>query len=548
MSSSGILPKPLSERLGDGRLEWLPGASPAAVGYEGECRGVAERAASFLSAATGAPWSVSGDPSVPAFVRFRVGAPAGLGSAGGRSGPGDGSVPGAGSEAYSLDVGPAGVACRSAGIAGLLYAFQGLRQLLPAAAEKAGGLGSGFSLPFAAIADRPRFVWRGFMLDEARHFFGTRAVKDILDLMALLKLNVLHWHLNDDQGWRVEIDRYPELTRVGSNRADTAVGGFGSRATAGEPYGGFYTKAEVREVVAYASSLCIAVVPEFEMPGHSSAALASYPELGCTGGPYAVETGQGIFPDIYCAGKESTFDFIEGVLDELLELFPSEYFHIGGDEAPPTRWRSCPACRSRMRAEGLSSEAELGTWFLNRAAARLASRGRRAVVWNDIMGDGLRPDAVGQYWLGDKRRFVSHMRRGRPAIMSDFWRAYLDYDYHLHPLRKAYAYEPVPPGFGDADVLGIEAALWTEWVRDRDRLDRQAFPRLVAHAETAWSAADARAYGDFERRLVDFLPRLDALGVGYAPRSEWNPAFFPRLANNAALFLNIFRSTLRRRK
>lgn len=524
-----VIPRPLSLKPSGGRASWTPGETAPAISASGGCEAVAASLASWLGRASGRPWTVSGD-AASAFVTMVL------------EPESDATRRALGDEGYALKAGQGRVECRAASQAGLFYAAQTLRQLLPAEGEKAGGLSDGFSLPGFAISDRPRFAWRGFMLDEARHFHGVAEVKRLLDLMALHKLNVFHWHLNDDQGWRVEIRRYPKLTETGSRRADTVIGGTGSQATAGEPYGGFYTQAEIRDVVAYAAERFITVVPEFELPGHASAALASYPELGCTGGPYAVRIGPGIFEDIYCAGKESTFAFVEGVLEELLELFPSKFIHLGGDEAPKARWKACPDCRARMAAEGLSGEEELQTWFFNRVASWLAARGRTAMGWNEILGDALVPGAAAQFWMGDRKALVRHVKRGRKVVMSDFYYAYLDYDYRLHPLAKAYAYEPVPwnvPSRCLPDVLGMEAPLWTEWVRDRAALDYQTFPRLCAHAETAWTANRAKDYADFEKRLLRFLPRLDALGVSYAPSGAWNPGPLERLANNARFWLRL---------
>ncbi len=512
----GIIPRPATERYPEGEARWTPGDRQRVYAGPGS-EAIASMAAARLALATGQDWPVVDDPR-GAFLRLEL--------------EDVGVATGYGAEGYGLTVGSDGAWCRASAPAGLFYALQSLRQLLPSAAESPGGLSAGFSLPFATIVDGPRFAWRGFMLDEARHFHGVETVKALLDLMALHKLNVFHWHLNDDQGWRLESRRYPELTRVGSRRRDTVVGGTGSTALAGEPYEGCYTQAQAREVVEYAAERYITVVPEFELPGHASAALAAYPGLGCTGGPYQVEIGPGIFKDIYCAGKDEVLAFVDGILDELCDIFPSPYIHLGGDEAPKDRWRACPDCQARIRSEGLAGEEALQTWLFNRAAERLAAKGRRAIGWNEALGPALRPDAVAQFWMGDKSAMASHLRSGRSFIMSDFWRAYLDYDYCLHPLKKVYAYEPVPAGLPGSSVLGVEAPLWTEWVRDRARLDWQAFPRLLASAETAWTREDKKAYGHFESRLLGHLPRLDALGVRYAAQAEWNPSLLTRARRN----------------
>jgi hexosaminidase len=369
------------------------------------------------------------------------------------------------------------------------------------------------------------------MLDEGRHFHGQETVLRTLDLMALHKLNVLHWHLTEDQGWRIEIQRYPRLTGVGSMRAGTATRRLG-RGHDGVPHGGFYTQQEVREIVAYAAERQIAIVPEVEMPGHCRAALAAYPELSCTGGPFEVACHFGIMLDIFCVGKEQVFAFLQGVLDEVMDLFPSPYVHIGGDEVFKARWRRCPDCQARMRQEGLKNAHELQVYFTNRIAAYLSAHGRRAVGWNDMLQEGLAENAVVQYWIRNRKGAVAAIQGGRDAVISSFLYTYLDHSFSLTPLSKAYRFEPLFPGLDEASakhVLGLEGPMWTEFVPDRTCLDYQTYPRLTALAEVGWSPREKRAYGDFRRRLASFLPRLDRLGVGYAPQKDWEPSRLKRL-------------------
>ncbi len=349
-----------------------------------------------------------------------------------------------GREGYRLTVTPEAVTVIASGLAGIFYGIQSLRQLLPIQIEER-RLVSGMDWRVAClvITDQPRFPWRGFMLDEGRHFQGRETVLQTLDLMALHKLNIFHWHLTEDQGWRIEIKKYPRLTEIGSKRLGTRNG-----FTAGKhdciPHGGFYTQAQVREIVAYAAKRYITIVPEVEMPGHSVAALAAYPELSCTGGPFEVATHFGIFPDIYCAGKEATFVFLQDVLDELLELFPSPYIHIGGDEAPKKRWKECPDCQRRIRDEGLKDVHALQVYFTNRIAAYLDSKGRHTLGWNEILQDGLAESAVVQFWARGRKRLLEAIRtKHRPTVMSSCFSTYLDYAYkpdslapHL-PLRAS---------------------------------------------------------------------------------------------------------------
>jgi hexosaminidase len=410
--------------------------------------------------------------------------------------------------------------------AGVFFGLQTLRQLLPVEVEARHPLDADWRFPCVVIEDWPRFPWRGFMLDEGRHFQGRETVLQILDLMALQKLNVFHWHLTEDQGWRIEIKKYPRLTECGAHRPGTSLSMLGGKHD-GIPHGGYYTQTEIREIVAYAAARHITVVPEIEMPGHSLAALASYPEFSCTGGPFEVATGPGINSDIYCAGKERTFVFLQAVLDEIMELFPSPIIHIGGDEAPKDRWRKCPDCQRRIREQGLKDEHALQVWFTNRIAAVLDAGGRRLMGWNQILEPGLAPSAVVHYWFGDREKLARAIREDhRQVVMSTYLDTYLDHSYSLMPLSRAYRYEPVPPGLseaGSAAVLGLEFPLWGEWLPTRARLDYQAWPRLTALAETSWTLKARKDYPGFLRRLGPFLERLDRLGIRYAPLADVEP-------------------------
>jgi hexosaminidase len=439
-------------------------------------------------------------------------------------------------EGYHLLVTPEAITLEALTPTGVFYAIQTLRQLLPPAIERPQFVsGEAWRIPAVEIHDWPRFTWRGFMLDEGRHFQGKQAVLQTLELMALQKLNVFHWHLTEDQGWRVQINAYPRLTEVGSRRPGTSRGVTGKHN--GIPHAGYYTQDEIRQVVAYAAERYITIVPEIEFPGHSTAALASYPELSCTGGPFEVATHFGIFPDIYCAGKEEVFTFLQNVLDEVLDLFPSPYVHIGGDEAPKKRWKACPDCQRRIQQEGLKGEHTLQVYFTNRILAYLAQHGRHAVGWNQILDEGLARDAVVQYWVGKRKRLLEAIKNDqRKVVMSSYLDAYLDHAYSLTPLSRAYRYEPVPVELSASEVaciLGVEFPLWGEFLPNRARLDYQAYPRLTAMAETAWTPKEQKSFAGFQRRLPAFLKRLDEFGVGYAPLEEVEPS---RLARAFGLF------------
>jgi hexosaminidase len=442
-----------------------------------------------------------------------------------------------GREGYRLEVRPEGIVIEAPGTAGVFHGIQTLRQLLPVEIEELRPVSIvDWSVPCVLIEDKPRFAWRGFMLDEGRHFQGKETVLLTLDLMALQKLNVLHWHLTEDQGWRIEIRKYPKLIEIGSQRAGTSKTMLGKQHD-GIPHSGFYTQDKIREIVAYAAERHITIVPEIEMPGHSLAALASYPDLSCTGGPFEVATHFGIFSDIYCAGKETTFIFLQDVLDEVMDLFPSPYIHVGGDEAPKSRWKKCPDCQRRIGEAGLKDEHALQVYFTNRIATYLDSKRRNLVGWNEILQDGLVQGAAVQFWVQGRERLIEAIRTGKRAVvMSDYLDTYLDQSYNLMPLSRAYHYEPVPAELDKSDassILGLEFPLWSEWVPNRARLDYQAYPRLTAMAETGWTPKDKKDYKNFRRRLKKFLGRLDRFGVRYAPLDEAEP---PKVKQRFGIF------------
>jgi hexosaminidase len=424
-----------------------------------------------------------------------------------------------GDEGYDLIVGKESVLITAAKPAGVFYGVQTLRQLLPPEVEsKTKVAGVDWSVPRMTIEDVPRYKWRGLMLDVGRHFRDVAYVKRFLDLMALHKLNTFHWHLTDDQGWRIEIKKYPKLTEIGAWRDD----GHGGK------YGGFYTQDQIRDVIAYAVARHITIVPEIELPGHSQAAMAAYPDLACTAGPFTVGTKWGIYRDVYCPGKEHTFEFLQDVLSEVAELFPGEFIHIGGDECKKDRWKECPDCQARMKAEGLKTEEELQSYVIRRVSKFLATKGKRVIGWDEIEQGGLAPGAAVMSWHGVKPAIVA-ARDGHDVVMTPTSNCYFDYYQSkapgqpkaiggFLPIEKVYALEPTPSELSPSEavhVLGAQGNLWSEYLDSERQVDYMAFPRACALAEVCWTPVNQRSFEDFTRRLPQHLRRLDALGVKY---------------------------------
>jgi hexosaminidase len=413
-----------------------------------------------------------------------------------------------GPEGYELDVGPDGIRVSASTSAGAFYATQTLRQLLPPEIEKRDrvAFSQQWVIPAVRIHDAPRFAWRGMLLDCCRHFMSTEFIKRYIDLLAYYKMNRFHWHLTEDQGWRIEINAYPELTRVGAWRTQAE----------GRRYGGYYTKLEIREVVEYASKRHVTIVPEIEMPGHALAALASYPELSCSGGPFEVAVDWGVFEDVFCAGNDATFVFLEQVLSEVMELFPGQYIHIGGDECPRDRWQSCPRCQMRIAAEGLRDESALQSYFIKRIAAFLEREGRKLIGWDEILEGGLAPCATVQSWRGTAGA-VEAAKLGHDAILSPTSHSYFDFDLSRIDLRQVYSFDPIPEELKGREcehILGGECNMWTERAA-QDTVDQKVFPRLTAMAECLWSEADNKDFSDFHHRLQHHYQRLRELGVDY---------------------------------
>jgi hexosaminidase len=446
--------------------------------------------------------------------------------------------PALGPEEYRLEVRPDGVVIAGGDPAGVFYGAQTFRQLLPAAAYRAAPVGdTRWAAPAVTVTDRPRFRWRGFLLDVARHFVPTREVLRYLDLLAAHKLNVAHLHLTDEQGWRLEIRRYPRLTEVGGWRRESMVGSWRHGRRDGRPHGGYYTQDDIREIVAYAAERHITVVPEIDIPGHSGAAIAAYPELGHDG-PVEVGTDWGISENVLNV-SDATLDFYRNVFDEVMELFPGPYVCVGGDECPKARWRESPLAQERIRTLGLGDEDGLQSWFIRQFDEYLTAHGRRLYGWDEILEGGLAPGATVASWRGTYGA-VAAARAGHDVVVCPTDQVYLDFRQSDRPdepipvgivrtLADVYAFEPVPAELTDAEaarVIGAQANLWTEHADSPRVLDYLAFPRLAAFAEVAWSPAApaaGRDLADFRARLDTHLSRLDALGVEYRPEAGPRP-------------------------
>ena len=421
-------------------------------------------------------------------------------------------------EAYRLTVGAQGITIQGASTAGTFYGIQTLRKSLPHVANKAAN--TSIALPFVDINDAPRFAYRGAHLDVARHFVNTDSIRRFIDMIALHNINRFHWHLTDDQGSRIEIKRYPRLTEIGSRRSGTVVKkNWGTHD--GIPYGGYYTQKELRDIVAYAAERNLIIIPEIDLPGHMQGALAAYPNLGCTGGPYEVWRDWGVSDDVLCAGNPDIYPFINNVLDEVMAIFPSEYIHVGGDECPKTRWKSCPKCQALIAAEGLhaddkhSAEERLQSYVIRKAEQHLSSKGRKMIGWDETLEGGLAPGATVMSWRGEAGGLEA-ARMGHDAIMTP--NSYLYFDYYQSkntqhepfgiggylPLKTVYAYEPVPDSATPKEashIIGVQANLWTEYIKTFKHVEYMELPRMAALAEIQWTPRGTKNYDEFLQRL-----------------------------------------------
>jgi len=453
-------------------------------------------------------------------------------------------------EGYTLDVTPDQINISGKNAKGVFYGIQSLVQLISLPEE--GSSITDVTVPAVSIKDQPRFIYRGMHLDVARHFFDVDFVKKYIDMIAMHKMNTFHWHLTEDQGWRIEIKKYPELTKVGAYRNGTITGHYPGETNDNERYGGFYTQDDIKEVLAYAQKRHVEVIPEIELPGHSQAAIASYPYLSCfpeeptevpnglmseaskeqqkNGQPKVVQESWGVYNDVYCAGKEETFAFLEGVLDEVTALFPSKYIHIGGDECPKKNWERCPNCQKRIKEEGLEDEHALQSYFVTRMEKYLNSKGKQIIGWDEILEGGLAPNATVMSWRGVKGG-IEAAKQDHNVIMTPNSHCYFDHyqskDTDNEPLsiggflpvEKVYSYEPVPEELS-ADqqhyILGAQGNIWSEYIPTDEHMEYMALPRATALSEVVWSQKEDKDFEDFKSRLNHMRKLYETKGYNYA--------------------------------
>ena len=434
-------------------------------------------------------------------------------------------------EGYTLDTNAKQIRIDGASAAGVFYGIQTLRKSLPLCNGKAAQV----SIPAVHIADAPRFAYRGTHLDVSRHFVTADSIRQFIDMLALHNINRFHWHLTDDQGWRIEIKKYPLLTAIGSKRAQTVIG-HNSGKYDGKPYSGYYTQKEIREIVKYAADRYITIVPEIDLPGHMQAALAAYPELGCTGGPYKVWEIWGISDDVLCAGNDKTMKFIDDVLKEVVGLFPSKYIHVGGDECPKVRWKDCPKCQARIKAlhleakDGHSAEERLQSYVITHATKFLKSLGRNIIGWDEILEGGLAEGATVMSWRGESGG-IAAAKQNHDVIMTPNTYLYFDYYQSLDkanepdaiggylPLERVYSYEPMPKELTADEarhIIGVQANIWTEYMPTFKQMQYMGLPRIAALSEVQWSQPQLKNYTDFSNRLVGLTNIYDRLGYNYA--------------------------------
>mgnify|MGYP000501970822 CR=1 FL=1 len=413
-------------------------------------------------------------------------------------------------EGYKLDIDAKSVRIAGATAAGVFYGIQTLRKSLPVVSGKA----SQVTVPCAHIVDAPRFSYRGTHLDVSRHFVSTDEIRQFIDILALHNINRFHWHLTDDQGWRIEIKKYPLLTKIGSKRTQTVIG-HNTGKYDGKPYGGFYTQKEIRDIVKYAADRYITIVPEIDLPGHMQAALAAYPELGCTGGPYKVWEMWGVSDNVLCAGNDKTMKFVDDVLKEVVALFPSKYIHVGGDECPKERWKECERCQAKIAElglkdiEGHSKEEQLQTWFMDEVAKQIRARGRKMIGWDEILEGTPSKDVTVIGWTSPKAT-VRAAKAGHPTVIAPIQHFYfsnvgLNKITGIPSIERVYNLEPYQDGLTPAEqqnVIGAEGCIWTEWVKDAKKMEWELLPRLAALCEVQWTQKEQRNLDSFLQRML----------------------------------------------
>ncbi|MCL3779890.1 beta-hexosaminidase [Prolixibacteraceae bacterium JC049] len=495
-----VVPKPMELTQNEGNFE-LSKKTKVVVANNPELKKVAEYFVEKVKLATGFDLQITSEATSSNFVEFSLAAKSTK------------------AEGYTLNVTKKGAKVAAKTAKGAFYGMQTLMQLLPAEIESSTVVNDvNWTIPAVSVNDAPRYPYRGMHLDVCRHFYPIEFIKKQLDVMAMFKMNYFHWHLTEDQGWRIEIKKYPKLTEIGSKRMEGE----------GHEYGGFYTQEQVKEIVKYAQDRFITVIPEIELPGHALGALTAYPEYSCTGGPFKVRNIWGVEPDVYCAGKEETFQFLNDIIDEVVALFPSEYFHIGGDECPKKRWEKCKLCQKRMKKEGLKDEHELQSYFIQRVEKMLLKHGKKMIGWDEILEGGLAPTATVMSWRGEKGG-IKAANEGHDVIMTPGNWCYLDHyqgSNKVEPvaiggyttLAESYSYDPQPKEIA-ADkakhILGTQGNVWTEYMYTAAIAEYRIYPRIIALAEVNWTPKAKKNYEDFEKRMNNQFVRLDKHNINY---------------------------------
>ena len=498
---NNITPKPKEINFGEGRFS-LNGETSFIVNNQPELQQIAEFFALKINQSTGFNLKINQNAKEKNFILLAINSKLNLNA-----------------EGYTIEVNEKGASIKANNPRGIFYGMQTLMQLLPAEIESQSLVnGVNWNIPTVKIKDEPRFSWRGFHMDVCRHFISLEEVKKHIDMLSIFKINKFHWHLTEDQGWRIEIKKYPKLTEIGAVRTEAD----------GTTHAGFYTQEEIREVVAYAAERYIDVIPEIEMPGHALAALSGYPELSCTGGPFTPRIIWGVETDVFCAGKEEVFTFLEDVIEEIIPLFPYDYYHMGGDESPKDRWKSCNLCQARIKKEGLHDEHELQSYFMNRMEKVLQKHNKKMIGWDEILEGGISDSANIMSWRGEEGG-IAAANAGNDVIMAPGAWMYLDKyegDYKIDPvtiggllpIEKVYNYEPIPVGIDSNKahhVLGAQTTLWSEYIYQEKLSEYRMYPRALALAELTWTQKDQKDYKDFERRLNNQMVRMDGHQIDY---------------------------------
>ncbi len=507
-----IIPMPVSMKIAEGQFVLNKNTTVVGINTNGAMNRVVQNFIQTIEQATGHKYAIQKEnPSINAIVFER-----------------DEQLP---EEGYSLSINADRIQIKAKKAVGFFYAIQSLSQLLPTAViTKSGNNKTKWAVPNVEIVDHPRFVYRGMHLDVSRHFHNVKTVKKFIDQLAFHKLNHFHWHLTDDQGWRIEIKKYPKLTAVGGFRNGTLIGHYNDQPHQfdNKRYGGFYTQEEIKEVVQYAADRFITVVPEIELPGHAQAAITAYPELGCQEAPLEVLRKWGVSENVFCP-KEATFTFLENVLGEVIALFPGKYIHVGGDECPKTQWEESAFCQQLMRKEGLKDGHELQSYFIKRIEKYINSKGRQIIGWDEILEGGLAPNAAVMSWRGIEGG-IEAAKAGHEVVMTPTGFCYFDYYQNDHPdeplaiggfvpLEKVYSYEPIPEELNASEakfILGAQANVWTEYMPTAEKVEYMVFPRLCALAEVVWTPKSTKNFEQFVSRLSPHLNRLEAMDINTA--------------------------------